>query len=116
MRLLLLLSLSLSLSLSLAACGKKTESSSGAAAGSNATGSAAAGSAAAATPPAGPPPKILCDKAIPKELIQKYFPTAKTEWGEPFDNGEHSFITSCRFIDEAAKGRTIVQYRCGPTF
>src|SRR5436189_362525 len=62
--------------------------------------------------PAKPPPQILCEKAIPKDLIAKHFPTAKTEWGDPFDNGEGSFITSCRFIDDAVKGRTIVRYKC----
>lgn len=103
----------------LAACGKKKEeapAAGSAAAGSAAAGSAAAGSAAAAEAKPGPPPKILCDKAIPKAIIDKHFPKATTEWGDPFDNGEGSFITSCRFIEPAVNGRTIVQYRCGPTF
>src|SRR5678815_2059372 len=63
-----------------------------------------------------PVPKIACEKAIPKEVIAKHVPNAKTEWGDPFDNGDGSFITSCRFVDEAVKGRTIVRYKCGPTF
>ncbi len=97
----------------LAACGKKKEEAP-ATPGSAAAGSAAAASVAEAKP--GPPPQILCEKAIPKTLIEKHFPKATTEWGDPFDNGEGSFITSCRFIEPAVKGRTIVQYRCGPTF
>jgi hypothetical protein len=79
-------------------------------------GSSAVGSASAKPEPAGPPPKIVCEKAIPKSIIDKHVPNATTEWGEAFDNGEGSFITSCRFIEPAVKGRTIVQYRCGPTF
>lgn len=71
---------------------------------------------AAAPAKAAPPPKIDCVKAIPKDVIAKHLAAAQTEWGEPFDNGEGSFITSCRFVDPPAKGRTIVRYKCGPTF
>jgi hypothetical protein len=63
-----------------------------------------------------PPPQIECDKAIPKDVIARHLPNATTEWGAPFDNGEGSFITSCRFIEDGVKGRTIVRYKCGPTF
>jgi hypothetical protein len=96
----------------LSSCGKKKEESAS-------PGSAAPAGSAAAKPddkPAGPPPKIVCEKAIPKPIIEKHFPKATTEWGDAFDNGEGSFITSCRFIEPAVNGRTIVQYRCGPTF
>ena len=34
----------------------------------------------------------------------------------PRISGDGSFITSCRFIEDAVKGRTIVRYKCGPTF
>ncbi len=82
------------------------------------------GSATAAKPPAvaakvpaaAPVPQILCDKAIPAEVVNKHLTSAKADYGEPFDNGEGSFITSCRFVDDAIKQRTIVRYKCGPTF
>jgi hypothetical protein len=61
-------------------------------------------------------PQIDCGKAIPKELIARYLAGSTSEFAEPFDNGDGSYVTSCRFVDEAAKGRTIVRYKCGPTF
>lgn len=62
------------------------------------------------------PTKIRCATAIPPALIAKHLPATKTEWGEPFDNGEGSFITACRFFDSALAGGTIVRYKCGPSF
>src|SRR5690242_10677616 len=47
----------------------------------------------------GGPPHVDCGKAIPQGVIDKYLPDAKPEWGEPFDNGEGSVVTSCRLID-----------------
>src|SRR5258706_7217106 len=89
---------------SLCGCSKHTGTAGGAGSGS------AAGSAVTHQPSG--PPQIACEKAIPKSVIAKHLANAKTEWGDPFDNGEGSYITSCRFVDAAVQGRTIVRYKC----
>jgi hypothetical protein len=90
------------------ACSKKSEAP--------AAGTGSGSATQPAAKPEAPPPKIDCAKAIPPAVLAKHLPNAKTEWGDPFDNGEGSFITSCRLIEDAVKGRTIVRYKCGPTF
>jgi hypothetical protein len=60
--------------------------------------------------------RIDCDRAISQALIAKYLPDATPQWGEPFDNGDGAFITSCRLVDHGLKGGTIVRYKCGAAF
>jgi hypothetical protein len=92
------------------ACKSKSEPG----AGSAQVGSAPAGSAAAK--PSAPPPKVLCDKAIPAAVKDKYLAKAQTDWGEPFESPDGGFVTSCRFQETEPDRRTIVQYRCGDAF
>jgi hypothetical protein len=61
-------------------------------------------------------PQIDCDKAIPSGLLARYLPEATPQWGEPFDNGEGSMVTSCRLVDHGLKGGTIIRYKCGNAF
>ena len=72
--------------------------------------------AAPPAPPPKPPPKIECEKAIPKAIRDKHFPTAATEYGEPFESPDGGFITGCRFQDKEPDRRTLVEYRCGDVF
>jgi hypothetical protein len=72
--------------------------------------------AAPAVPPA-PPPQISCEKAIPATLVAKYFPNTTTEFTPAMDTHFGDFVTSCRFVgSKDAPRRTLIEYRCGPTF
>ncbi len=61
-------------------------------------------------------PQVDCQRALPRNVIAKYLPDATPQWGEPFDNGEGSMVTSCRLVDHGLKGGTIVRYKCGAAF
>jgi hypothetical protein len=62
------------------------------------------------------PPKIECEKAIPKAIKDKYFPTAGPEFGQPIASPDGGFITGCRFQDKEPDRRTLIEYRCGEVF
>jgi len=68
-------------------------------------------------PAAGPAAAgIECEKAISNALIGRDLPDGTPQWGGPHENGAGIFVTSCRLVDQALKGGTVVRYKCGGAF